>query len=152
SRVERNRHRARLSPCCRGTHRPRRGLQIPWTCMAPLGVTSWRSMLIRGVTSMRKIALLCATLFAPLALVLPATPGHAANAVSAVSGSGTDINNNCLDQTFPCLTFAHALANTNPGGEIICVGGDVMDFGFTTIAQSVTIDCGGVVGISLGGI
>jgi hypothetical protein len=100
---------------------------------------------------MRKIALAVANLGTMLALALPVTPALATFLTTYVSASGSDTNNTCGDQTTPCRTFHNALANTTPGGAIICVSGGGFDNLFT-ISQSVTIDCGGGVGISLGRI
>ena len=100
---------------------------------------------------MRRFALLSASLGVMLALALPATPARALNGVSFVSATGNDTSNNCLFPTTPCQSFPNALQNTVPGGEIICLSGGVFDNGLGfTIAQSVTIDCGGEVVFSLG--
>jgi large repetitive protein len=53
-----------------------------------------------------------------------------------VSGVGND--SNACDRTSPCLTFAAALANTTPGGEIDVLNAG--DFGPLTITKSITID------------
>jgi hypothetical protein len=102
---------------------------------------------------MRKIALVYAGLVVILVLGLPVTPACALanNTVSYVSGSGdSNINNNCSDQTNPCATFVQALENTADKGTVMCVGTGVVDFGGTTIAKSVTIDCGTASFFSLG--
>jgi subtilisin family serine protease len=50
---------------------------------------------------------------------------------------GNDANACTRDQ--PCLTFAGALARTEPGGEINCI--DSGDYGPVTITRAVTISC-----------
>ena len=108
---------------------------------------------------MRKIALLSAGLAGMLTLILPATPARALSLVTFVSPTGDDFHfNDCSSSTTPCRTFSHAIQNTIPGGEIFCVPGvfdprsplDGLFQNFFTIAQSVTIDCGGGMGISFG--
>jgi hypothetical protein len=59
-----------------------------------------------------------------------------------VSVSGSDAN--ICSRTAPCLTFAHAVTVTSPGGEIDCLSGG--DFGPVVIATPLTIDCGGGAG------
>ena len=100
---------------------------------------------------MKTTAPLSATFAAMLALALPVTPAQAQNSISFISGAGSDANNNCGSPATPCRNFAQALANTVSGGEITCVFTGQFDGNFT-ISQSVTIDCGGVVGFSLGQI
>ena len=91
---------------------------------------------------MRKFVLLCATLSA-MAFAIATTSAHAANTRSWVSASGSD--SSACTQAAPCLTFAHAITQTNSGGEIDCLSGG--DFGPVTITFSITIDCGeGLVG------
>jgi hypothetical protein len=70
---------------------------------------------------------------------LPSTPAHAANnTISFLSGSAPS-GNPC---TFvaPCLLMSEALANTAPGGEIICLDEGIFSESLT-ISRSVTIDC-----------
>ncbi len=86
---------------------------------------------------MRKLMLLWATLSAT-AFAVATTSAHAANTRSWVSSSGSD--SNACTQAAPCLTFAHAIGQTNSGGEIDCLSGG--DFGPVTITSSITIDCG----------
>ena len=91
---------------------------------------------------MRKLMLLWVTLSAT-AFAVATTSAHAANTRSWVSSSGSD--SNACTQAAPCLTFAHAITQTNSGGEIDCLSGG--DFGPVTITSSITIDCGeGLVG------
>src|SRR5947209_5776126 len=102
---------------------------------------------------MTKIAFLPAALAALLALVLPIIPAHAQLAnITYVSGTGSDVNNNCFSPAAPCAGLIHALINTVPGGEIICVSGGHVDGTNMFITQSVTIDCGSGVGHSFGGL
>jgi hypothetical protein len=91
---------------------------------------------------MRKIALLIAVLGASVLLHLYSVPAYAAIFVRAfVSHTGNDTIN-CGSESAPCLTFAGALPNTPPGGEIDCLdtGDYASDF---TITTSLTIDCRG---------
>jgi hypothetical protein len=59
-----------------------------------------------------------------------------------VSGTGSDVGT--CTRAAPCLTFAFAHGQTDPGGEINCV--DAGNFNNLTITKSITIDCGGTVG------
>src|SRR2546421_11534779 len=72
-------------------------------------------------------------------LVLHALPAHALNTRSWVSVAGSDFA--ACTRDAPCVTFAHALTQTNAGGFINCL--DAGDFGQLTIAQSITIECTG---------
>jgi hypothetical protein len=66
-----------------------------------------------------------------------------------VAGSSTGNVANC-PRTNPCATFAYALTQTDPGGEIDVL--DSGDFGGVSIAQSVSIVAEGVVaGIQISG-
>ena len=69
-----------------------------------------------------------------------ASPAHAQNVRTWVSGGGDDISATCA-RTAPCRTFAGAIGKTNSGGEINCV--DSGSFGQVTINKSITIDCSG---------
>jgi len=60
-----------------------------------------------------------------------------------VSSLGDDANN--CGRTSPCKTFRGALLKTAPKGEIDCL--DSGGFGFLTITQAITIDCGYTGGI-----
>ncbi len=53
----------------------------------------------------------------------------------------------------PCKTFATALANTSPGGEINCLDpGQFGSFGAVFITKAITISCEtGTAGIPVGG-
>jgi hypothetical protein len=90
---------------------------------------------------MRKLVLVCA-LACAAAFVVLANPAKASNTRSWVSASGSDAA--ACTQQAPCLTFAHAISQTNVGGEIDCLSGG--DFGPVVISSSITIDCGGGVG------
>lgn len=72
-------------------------------------------------------------------LALPASSLAAGATRTWVSGVGSDANP--CSRTAPCATFAGALAQTAPGGEIDAL--DPGDFGPLTINQAVTIDGGG---------
>jgi Right handed beta helix region len=102
------------------------------------------AMLASGANAIRTLALLLVVIAAGC---VGAAPAHAQNSRSWVSATGTDTSNTQCSVTAPCLTFAHAIAETASGGEINCLtpGG----FGSVTITISVTIDCEGV---SNGGI
>ena len=69
--------------------------------------------------------------------LLFAAAASAQSSRTFVSGVGTD--SGACDRTAPCQTFAFAIGQTAPGGEIDCL--DPGDFGPMTITQSVTIDC-----------
>ena len=77
-----------------------------------------------------------------------AAPASAQANRTWVSGVGDDVNP--CSRTAPCKTFAGAIANTAPAGEIDCL--DSGGFGAVTITQSVTIDCGEGSGGAAGGI
>jgi hypothetical protein len=73
-----------------------------------------------------------------LGAAIAASPAWALNNRSWVFSFGSD-SNDC-SAMFPCRTFQHALAMTNPGGEI-----DVLnpgDYGQVQITKSITIDGG----------
>jgi hypothetical protein len=72
-------------------------------------------------------------------LAFGAHPVNAQLNNSWVSQSGNDLSP--CDRTNPCLTFAAAIARTNPRGEINVY--DSGDFGPVTITKSITIDGGG---------
>jgi hypothetical protein len=88
--------------------------------------------------SIKKLALLLAVIAATAA---GAATAHAQNARTWVSGIGTDTDNTACSRSAPCLTFAHAIAETANGGEISCL--DPGAFGAVTISISVTINCEG---------
>ena len=69
-----------------------------------------------------------------------ASPAHAQNVRTWVSGGGDDLSPACA-RTAPCRTFAGAIGKTNAGGEINCV--DSGSYGQVTINKSITIDCSG---------
>jgi parallel beta helix pectate lyase-like protein len=74
-----------------------------------------------------------------LSLLLIATSAHTQAAPQTwVSGVGDDTNP--CTRTAPCLTFAHAILVTDPGGEISVL--DPGDFGPVVITKSITINGG----------
>jgi hypothetical protein len=93
-----------------------------------------------------KLALSVAVLAAILLPALYAAPAQAQTYHTWVSRGGMDNNNNGCFQSSPCLTFAHALLQTNDGGEIGCL--DSGSFGHFTVTISVTIDCAGTVALT----
>ena len=66
---------------------------------------------------------------------LAASPAHAQLNRTAVSGKGSDANN-CAPAT-PCRTFARAISQTNPSGEIIVL--DSAGYGPFSINKSITV-------------
>ena len=88
--------------------------------------------------SIKKLTLLLAVIAGAGAWTSSA---HALNVRTFVSGTGTDTSNTQCSATAPCLTFAHAIAETSSGGEIDCL--DPGDFGPVTITIAVTINCEG---------
>jgi hypothetical protein len=74
-----------------------------------------------------------------LVLSLWSGAAHALASRTWVSGVGND--SNPCSRTAPCQTFAAAIANTAPGGEIDAL--DPGSFGTLTIYQAITIDGGG---------
>jgi hypothetical protein len=100
----------------------------------------------------RLMTLLCAWLCAT-AFVVAANPAHASITylLTYVSNTGSD-SNTCNTPATACATFSGALSQTSNHGEIDCVDtGSYGSDGFT-IQISVTIDCAGAVGFSLGKI
>jgi hypothetical protein len=79
-------------------------------------------------------------------LAAAASPGHAQQTRSWVSGVGDD-SNPCT-RTAPCKTFAGAIAKTAAAGEINCL--DSGGFGQLTITKAISIICEGVTGNVLG--
>jgi len=96
---------------------------------------------------MSRLMLLCAWLCA-MVFVVVGNPAQAKNSFSYVSSTGND-SNACDTPATACLTFAGALAQTANYGEIDCVNAGIYGYDFT-IAQSVTIDCAGGVGSTVG--
>jgi len=75
-------------------------------------------------------------LFAALAVaLLVATRAEAGNTRSFVSGQGSDTNSCTLSA--PCRTFAQAITQTNPGGEITVLNS--AGYGSVIIDRSITI-------------
>jgi hypothetical protein len=87
--------------------------------------------------------------FVGLVVVLctPITAAHAQKARTWVSGAGSD-SNPCT-RTQPCATWAAALANTLPYGEIDAL--DPGGFGTVTITQSVSLFSVGEAGTAVAG-
>jgi hypothetical protein len=73
---------------------------------------------------------------------LAVLPAQAQASRTWVSGTGNDADP--CTRTMPCKTFAHAISETSPGGEINCL--DHGGFGGATITKSLTISCDGVTG------
>jgi parallel beta helix pectate lyase-like protein len=71
-----------------------------------------------------------------LVLVMHAAPAQAQATRTWVSGTGLDTNP--CSRTAPCKTFAGAIVNTAPGGEISVL--DPGGYGAVTITKSVTIN------------
>jgi hypothetical protein len=82
--------------------------------------------------NLRTSTILAATLFALLA----ALPAHAVSNRIFMSTNGNNASD-CANPLTPCLTFSGALAQVNPGGEVIAeaTGG----YGPLSITQAVTI-------------
>ena len=83
----------------------------------------------------RSLVLSLTALGAVVAL-LADTPAKALNNKSFVSGTGSDANN-CSTIPLACATFAHALTQTNAGGEITVV--NTGDYQPLTIDRSIDI-------------
>src|SRR5215471_4785134 len=81
---------------------------------------------------MKRIALLSTT---ALVATLASTGAYALANRTFVSGSGSDANPCSL--AAPCRSFAGAIAQTSPGGEIAVL--DTAGYGAVTIGQSVSI-------------
>jgi hypothetical protein len=81
---------------------------------------------------MKQIALLSA---ATLAATIASTDAYAFSNRTFVSGNGNDSNPCSL--TAPCRSFAGAIAQTSPGGEIAVL--DTAGYGAVTIGKSITI-------------
>ena len=91
---------------------------------------------MRQLMFVKKLAL---SLIVVSAAYVVATTAHAQNARTWVSGIGTDTSNTLCSRAAPCLTFAHAIAETEAAGEINCLTPG--DFGPVTISMPVTINC-----------
>ncbi len=85
---------------------------------------------------MRKVALSLSVIGLALPF-LAASPTQAQLSRTWVSGVGNDANP--CSRTAPCKTFAAAIANTTPGGEINCL--DPGSFDTVTITKAITISC-----------
>src|SRR5262245_11086489 len=84
---------------------------------------------------MRTTKLSVTALAAVLALSA-GTPAHALHNKSFVSGTGID-SFSCAALPIACATFAHALTQTNAGGEITVV--NTGNYGSLAISKSVNI-------------
>src|SRR5262250_3450376 len=81
---------------------------------------------------MKRIALMSA---ATVVATLASTGAYALSNRTFVSGNGNDANPCSLSA--PCRSFAGALAQTSPGGEIAVL--DTAGYGAVTITQAVSI-------------
>src|SRR5215471_20472424 len=81
---------------------------------------------------MKRITLLST---ATLAATIASTSAYALSNRTFVSGTGSDANPCSL--AAPCRSFAGALGQTSPGGEIAVL--DTAGYGFVTITQAVSI-------------
>ena len=81
---------------------------------------------------MKRVALLPAT---TLVATIASTGAYALSNRTFVSGNGSDANPCSL--AAPCRSFAGALAQTSPGGEIAVL--DTAGYGAVTIGQAVSI-------------
>jgi hypothetical protein len=88
---------------------------------------------------MRRFILFGTVLLAFLALGFSGSPAQAQATRTWVSGVGSD--GNPCSRTFPCLTWAGAIAQTAAGGEIDAL--DPGGFGAVTITKAITLDGGG---------
>jgi hypothetical protein len=86
--------------------------------------------------AMSKCILLCASLV--LVALLPTAPAQALNDVSYLSSTGSGT---ACTLAAPCLFISDAVAATNSGGMVTCLGSGAIFGG--TIDKSITIDCGG---------
>src|ERR1022692_731445 len=83
-----------------------------------------------------RIPRLAPALAATLCALLAALPAHAVSNRIFMSTNGNNASD-CANPLTPCLTFAGALAQVNPGGEVIAeaTGG----YGPFNVTQAVTI-------------
>jgi hypothetical protein len=102
------------------------------------------SAMLSNTKSIRRLALLLAVIATSC---VGAATAQAQQNRTWVSSTGNDTGNTQCSRTAPCLTFAHAIAETASYGEINCV--DAGGFGTVSISISVTINCEGA---SNGGI
>jgi hypothetical protein len=103
-----------------------------------LGMGATALLHYRGEKTMCNRSLMSTALVAvSLAAGLVASPAAAGNAVSFVSGKGSDGGNSCASQATPCRTFAHALTQTNVNGEIKAL--DPANYGALTIDRSISV-------------
>src|SRR5580700_6832930 len=88
---------------------------------------------------MRRFIPFSSVLLAFLALGFATAPANAQATRTWVSSAGNDANP--CSRTFPCLTWAGAIAQTAAGGEIDAL--DPGGFGAVTITKAITLDGGG---------
>src|SRR5262245_8457201 len=95
---------------------------------------------------MNMSSVLSTSVVATLAVYLSATPSEALfNTFVASNGGGMTCS-----RAAPCANFQAALVQTDPGGDITCLdSGDFSDGDIVSINKSVTIDCGGAVGMQV---
>jgi hypothetical protein len=96
---------------------------------------------------LKTILAVLAAVFVLCGVAAPADAQPAQANRTWVSGTGDDTF--ACSRTAPCKTFAAAIAQTAPNGEINCL--DAGGYGTLTIQQSVTIDCTGTFGSILAG-
>jgi hypothetical protein len=99
---------------------------------------------------MSRLMLLCAW-FCAITFVVATSPARAAgpNQFTYVSATGNNASG-CATPATACATLGGALSYTAPDGEIDCVNTGNYSNGTITITQSVTIDCAGGVGSTVG--
>ena len=94
---------------------------------------------------MKKIEILFVALTIVLIAISSTKPAQALNGRSWVSGTGSGTD---CTRTSPCADFQTAHDATIDGGEIACLDpGDFTFFTQLTITKSITIDCGGTLGV-----
>jgi hypothetical protein len=90
----------------------------------------------------KKLGLLSGVLSIILLPALYAAPAHAQLYHSWVSNNGSDAA--ACTEAAPCQTFAHALFETEAGGEVSCINsGSYIAGAGLMITKSITIDCNG---------
>lgn len=103
---------------------------------------------------MTKLTMVVCAWLCAVALIVAANPAQAiqaGNLFSYVSNTGSDSNGCTNPTTDACASFNHALSQTANYGEIDCANAGNYGGNFT-ISISVTIDCSGAVGSTLGNI
>lgn len=87
---------------------------------------------------MTRLAMLLSAWLCAVAFIVPTSPAVAFQ-VTFVSATGSD-SADCSSEKTPCIQINTALAQTDDGGEIVCIGNGYFSWDFT-ITRSVTIDC-----------